>query len=195
MRQPAASARVGRGQRAIVCAGDTRHFLVRVETCALPQRTIARSVPLHRGIVDRRHGISVPAAARGARAVPTVPLTASGSAPPGERNRSARARSSPAAAFAPGWPLPAPRGPVPDEPATAFPPRWRASKCDMFLRVQAIAGAESDGPFCGDSISFAHDDDARRQPFVAGLEGFQPPRDADRAGGHAVVVGDGREAR
>ena len=101
----------------------------------------------------------------------------------------------PAAAFAPGWPLLAPRGPVPDEPATAFPPRWRASKCDMFFRVQAIAGAKSDDRFCGDSISFADDDDARHQPFVVGLEGFLPPRDVDRAGGHAVVVVEGREAQ
>ena len=64
-----------------------------------------------------------------------------------------------------------------------------------FSRVQAIGGAKRGGRFCGDSISFAHDDDARRQPFVAGLEGFLPPRDVDRAGGHAVVDVDGREAR
>ena len=49
--------------------------------------------------------------------------------------------------------------------------------------------------FCGDSISFARDDDARHQSFAVGLEGFQPPRDADRAGGHVVVDVDGREAR
>ena len=49
--------------------------------------------------------------------------------------------------------------------------------------------------FCGDSISFADDDGARHQPFVVGLEGFLPPRDVDRAGGHAVVVMEGREAQ
>ena len=69
------------------------------------------------------------------------------------------------------------------------------AKRACFHARSSVAGAESDGPFCGDSISFAHDDDARRQPFVAGLEGFLPPHDVDRAGGHAVVVGDGREAR
>ena len=65
----------------------------------------------------------------------------------------------------------------------------------MFFRVQATAGAKSDERFCDDSISFADDDDARHQPFVAGLEGFLPPHDVDRAGGHAVVDVDGREAR
>ena len=101
----------------------------------------------------------------------------------------------PAAVFAPGWPLLAPRGPVPDEPATAFPLVGGRPSATCFFRVQAIAGAKSDDRFCGDSISFADDDDARHQPFVVGLEGFLPPRDVDRAGGHAVVVGDGREAQ
>ena len=63
------------------------------------------------------------------------------------------------------------------------------------ISTENLNSAHGVDSFCGDSISFAHDDDARRQPFVAGLEGFQPPRDADRAGGHAVVDVDGREAR
>ena len=101
----------------------------------------------------------------------------------------------PAAVFAPGWPLLAPRGPVPDEPATAFPPRWGRPSATCFSRVQAITGAMRDERFCGDSISFAYDDDARRQPFVAGLEGFLPPCDVDQARRHAVVVVEGREAQ
>jgi len=40
-RKSGAAPALGRGQRAIVCAGDTRHYLVRVEACSIVASSIA----------------------------------------------------------------------------------------------------------------------------------------------------------
>ena len=81
------------------------------------------------------------------------------------------------------------------KPQRLFPHAEKNHRATCFPAFKRWPDLLRGGRFSPASISFAQEDVARRQPLVAGLEGFLPPRDADRAGGHTVVDVDGREGR